>query len=85
MSRRNAISQVAAKSHGLGCQGTASLAVTLLQLQRVREGICVLLGWWEQPGHWGWDVSQLDVVLGLQAQQHNKSASRAVKRTLLLK
>lgn len=71
-------------SHELGCQSSVSLAVTLLQLQRVREEICLLLGWWDQPGHQWWDISQLDTVLGLQSQQHNKSASRAVKRTLLL-
>lgn len=55
-------------SHELGCQGSVSLAVTLLQLQKVREEICLLLGWWDHPGHWGWEVSQLDMVLGLQPQ-----------------
>lgn len=55
-------------SHELGCQGSVSLAVTLLQLQKVREEICLLLGWWDHPGHWGWEVSRLDMVLGLQPQ-----------------
>lgn len=57
VSRRKTISQVVAMSHELGCQGSVSLTATLLQLQRVKEEICLLLVWWDQPGHWGWDVS----------------------------
>lgn len=83
VSRRKTISQVGAMSHELGCQGSVSLAVTLLQLQKVREEICLLLGWWDHPGH-GVGGFSTGYGAGTAATANTKSASRAVMRTLFL-